>query len=214
MTPRDQRPSRNEGRDAILQAAVAQMSIRGPRGVRPNEICRDLSLSKSLVNFHFGGRDGLIAEAIALAYDTSVSQLWEKAMNAGPDALDRLIAWVQSDINWAIENPGLAAAMTFPTQAIDSDDAIEPQIRERIADAAKRKRESLDQLVNDAIRAAGKNPSDDQRLLVTGTIEWLTTGLSISSAGISNINDALSMKRNVDAAMPRLISSIKAQING
>ena len=190
------------------------MSIRGPRGVRPNEICRDLNLSKSLVNFHFGGRDGLIAEAIALAYDTSVSQLWEKAMNAGSDALDRLIAWVQSDINWAIENPGLAAAMTFPTQAIDSDDAIEPQIRQRIADAAKRKRESLDQLVNDAIRAAGKNPSDDQRLLVTGTIEWLTTGLSISSAGISNINDALSMKHNVDAAMPRLISTIKAQING
>lgn len=214
MSTRDQRPSRNEGRDAILQAAVAQMSIRGPRGVRPNEICRDLGLSKSLVNFHFGGRDGLISEAIALAYDTSVTQLWEKAMNAGPNALDRLIAWVESDINWSIENPGLAAAMTFPTQAIDSDDAIEPAIRDRIADAAKRKRESIDQLVNDAIRAAGKNPSEEQRQLVAGTIEWLTTGLSISSAGISNISDAVAMKQSIDASLPRLISTIRAQING
>ena len=105
------------GRSAILARAIELAHEVGPAAVHPNEICAELGLSKSLVNFHFGGRDGLIAEAIVESYRSYVAEIKDAANNAGTDPVARLMAWVDAQVAWTVAHPGLAAALNFPAEA-------------------------------------------------------------------------------------------------
>ena len=42
-------------------------------------------MSKALVNYHFGGREGLIAEAMVVGYEGYVALLMQAAEAAGPE---------------------------------------------------------------------------------------------------------------------------------
>ena len=53
-----------DARQAILEATGREIATKGPRGVVLSEICQRLDVSPALVNYHFGGRDGLLAEAV------------------------------------------------------------------------------------------------------------------------------------------------------
>ncbi|MEN9823847.1 MAG: hypothetical protein RLZ04_2273, partial [Actinomycetota bacterium] len=99
------------GRDALVEAVLAELSEKGPANIFPNDISVALGLSKSLVNFHFGGRDGLIAEAMALGYERYVDTVWAAAQAAGDDPVARLMAWIDAQYEWTIANAGLAAAL-------------------------------------------------------------------------------------------------------
>jgi TetR/AcrR family transcriptional repressor of bet genes len=84
---------RLEKRSALIDATLAEIRLHGPINVHPSEICEDLGLSKALVNYHFGGRDGLVAEAMEHGYSLYVDGLQEAAEAAGGDPVERLFAW-------------------------------------------------------------------------------------------------------------------------
>ena len=98
---------------ALLEATLMEICAHGPINVHPSEICEGLGLSKALVNYHFGGRDGLVTEAMEQGYGRYVDGLQVAADGAGDDPVDRLFAWFEAQVRWTIENPGLAAASTF-----------------------------------------------------------------------------------------------------
>ena len=62
-------------RAALVEATLDSLGELGPSGVHPADICEELGLSKALVNYHFGSRDGLVAEAMALGYERCVDLL-------------------------------------------------------------------------------------------------------------------------------------------
>ena len=130
--------ARNEAREAILEAAVDRLASAGPTGVHPQDLCEELGLSKALVNYHFGNRDGLIAEAMVVGYERYVDHLAESAAAAGPDPLDRLVAWVEAQIHWTAANTGLAAALNFPHHAAGVPDPMDPALAQRLHDAGAR----------------------------------------------------------------------------
>jgi AcrR family transcriptional regulator len=174
-----------------VEAALAQLRTSGPSGVRPHELCRDLHLSKALVNYHFGSRDGLVAEAMALGYERYVDTLWNAAEAAGPEPLDRLMAWINEQIDWTVTNAGLAAALNFSTFYAPTISArgaaAESEPVARMHDAGVRNFANLQRLVKAAgatVRADATPAPDALAVgLDAAVIGWATLGFSVWLAG-------------------------------
>lgn len=182
--------ARFEAQTAILEAALQDLAKNGPAAVSPQEICERLDVSKALVNYHFGGRDGLIAQAMALGYERYVEVLWEAASAAGEDPVDRLMAWIDRQIDWTCENPGLSAALDFPTFVTSVPANMPADVTYRMTTCAYRNFTNLQVLVADARKALQKakprrkSAEDPLRVPVdSALIGWTTLGLSVWLAG-------------------------------
>lgn len=181
--PRERVTPHNDGRAALIEAAIAKMSKDGPALVQPNELCIELGLAKSLVNFHFGGRDGLIAEALAISYERYVIEISTACDNAGPDAIDRLRAWADQQLDWTIENPGIACGLTFFKQGSSLHRAISPELQTRIAANSDLATGNLRQLVADALYERVNTDVAGDSVVIANTafaIDWLVRGASTS----------------------------------
>ena len=180
--------ARNEARDAILEAAVTRLATGGPTAVHPQDICEELGLSKALVNYHFGNRDGLIAESIVLAYERYIDTLITASQEPDLDPVGRLTSWIDALIGWARTNPGLSAALNYPHEAAGVPRPMDAPLAQRLQLAASRAFSNLQGLVQDA-RASLRDPGDVRELdpteiaLDTAIISWATLGMSVYAAG-------------------------------
>ncbi len=180
---------RTTTRDQLLAAAVDHLSLHGPANVQPQEICQELGLSKALVNYHFGGRDGLIAEAMVQGYEEYVAELMAAADAAGPDPVDRLMAWIDRQVAWTTEHRGLAAALDFPDVALDREGfAMAPELAERLGEAGTRNFANLQLLVLDARThlkgdEPGWQPDATEVGLTSAVVGWVTLGLAVWVGG-------------------------------
>jgi len=104
----------SDGRQALIDAAIGSIAERGAARTHPKDLTQALGLSKSLVNFHFDGRDGLLAEAIATALERHVDELRQSVASAGTAPMARLLAWIDAVLSWTAANPGIAAAAAYP----------------------------------------------------------------------------------------------------
>ena len=139
---------------AILERAIHHLSERGPVGIQPNAICEELGISKALVNYYFGGRDGLIGQAMVASYERYVDLLWEAANDAGDRPLERLMAWIDRQVEWTQENAGLAAALNFPFHSFTSQIALTAEVTRRLTEAGTRNFDNLQALVKAVADAA------------------------------------------------------------
>ena len=174
-------------RETLVSTAVEHLSKYGPAGLQPQEICRELGISKALVNYHFGTREGLIAEAMTLAYEQYVETLMVAADAAGPDPLDRLFAWIDRQIEWTNEHSGLAAALDFPDAALGRG-TLDPDLEERLGTAGSRNFANLQLLVLDARKQLKADdpawsPDVTEVGLTSAVIGWMTLGISVWSGG-------------------------------
>jgi AcrR family transcriptional regulator len=184
------RPSRTRAnaRDALVTAAIDHLSRLGPSAVQPQEICRELGISKALVNYHFGTREGLIAEAMVTGYEQYVVDLMDAADAAGSDPVDRLMAWIDRQVEWTTEHRGLAAALDFPDVALSTPLDPDGELFVRLNNAGERNFANLQLLVLDA-RAHLKRDDPDYIADVTevgltsAVIGWVTLGLAVWVGG-------------------------------
>ena len=198
---------RNRAREALVEAALVQLRTNGPGGVRPHEISRELHLSKALVNYHFGGRDGLVAEAMAVGYERYVDTLQAAAEAAGAEPLDRLMAWINTQVDWTVANAGLAAALNFSTfyarGAVAESEAVT-----RMHDAGVRNFANLRQLVAAAgasVRADDAATPDAVAVaLDAAVIGWATLGFSVWLAGNHLPTQELAVQSHIPLAREHL----------
>lgn len=179
--------TRSSARDILLETAVQHLATRGPIGVHPQEICAELGMSKALVNYHFGSREGLVVEAMVVGYERYVDTLWQAAEAAGADPVERLLAWTEAQVRWTSEHHGLAAALDFPDATIDNGE-LPAGLEQRLNDAGSRNFANLQLLVLDA-RTAVKSADPTWQAdptevgLTSAAIGWLTLGQSVWLAG-------------------------------
>jgi AcrR family transcriptional regulator len=212
---------RRQAREALVEAALAQLCVDGPGGVRSHEICRSLHLSKALVNYHFGSRDGLIAEAMAVGYERYVDTLGAAAEAAGPDPLDRLMAWMNAQVDWTVANAGLAAALNFSAfyarGAVAESDAVT-----RMHEAGVRNFANLQRLVAAAgasVRADGAVPADEIAddvavALDAAVIGWATLGFSVWLAGNHLPTQDLAVQSHIPLAREHLRRVVVDMLQG
>jgi len=177
--------ARNEARQAIVDVTLVHLAQRGPANVHPKDICEELGLSKALVNYHFGGRGGLIAEAMVAGCERYVAELARAATSAGNDPVERLLAWVNRHVEWAVENPGLAAALTFPYLASDLPAETLDSSYTLLGEAVAEHDAMLHGLVYAAKTALrdGADVEGDDIKKDTALIEWMMLGASVATAG-------------------------------
>ena len=193
---------RNEARSALIESALAHLAERGPANVHPKDICEELELSKALVNYHFGGRDGLIAEAMVLGYERYVDLLWDAAEAAGKDPVKRLTAWVEQQIDWTAANPGLAAALNFPYMSSGMPAELLEGPVQRLNEAGARNFDNLQGLVKAA--KAQLNPKAKATGVEVGLdaafVGWVTLGVSVWRAGNHLPTQRIGARDNFPAA--------------
>lgn len=83
------RRSVDDRREEILDATLAQVDRLGLAATRVADVAHALGVSSSLVFYHFGTKDGLVAEAFAHAVQRDLDRL-EAAVARGTDPVDRL----------------------------------------------------------------------------------------------------------------------------
>jgi AcrR family transcriptional regulator len=76
-------------REELLAATLAQVERHGLAATRVSDVAGALGVSPSLVFYHFGTKDTLLAQAFAFAVERDLGRL-DRAVAAGADPLDRL----------------------------------------------------------------------------------------------------------------------------
>ena len=76
-------------RDEILTATTDLLDRIGLAAIRVADVAEELGISPSLVFYHFGTKDALVADAFAHAVDRDLAKL-DQATASGTDPLDRL----------------------------------------------------------------------------------------------------------------------------
>lgn len=208
---------RNEARQALLECTLTHLAAKGPANVQPKDVCAELGLSKALVNYHFGGRDALITEAMVLGYERYVEILWAAAESAGVDSLDRLLAWVDAQVEWTSANAGLAAALNFPFFASGIPVDLDESAVVRLTSAGAQNFSNLQQLVSAAKGAARRKkrraqPDTAEVALDSAVIGWMTLGLSVWKAGNHLPTRRLEERAAVGAARRHMRDEIRAVI--
>ena len=101
-------------RERIVYLTIEELCQAGPGDFNAKDVCDRLGVKYPMINYYFAGRDGLIAEAVALAYERSVDELRE-VVNAAPrDPEKRMRAWIDHDITLARAQKGLGVLKQYP----------------------------------------------------------------------------------------------------
>ena len=107
-----------DARQALLDAVGAQLAIRGPRAVVLADICEELDLSPALVNYHFGGRDRLLAEAVVHEHAKLVEGMNAATFAVTSSAEDQFRARYRYRFDWTTAHPGIDSMLNY-THVLD-----------------------------------------------------------------------------------------------
>jgi AcrR family transcriptional regulator len=121
-----------DARQAILEATGREIATKGPRGVVLSEICQRLELSPALVNYHFGGRDGLLAEAVLFEHRRLVQAMNDLTLSITTSGEDQFRERFKYRFDWTRANPGFDSMLNH-THLIDpSGDVMNTRLQTEI----------------------------------------------------------------------------------
>lgn len=183
-------------RDRLILLTMREIAIVGPASFNTSSVCDTLGISYPMVNYYFGNRDGLIAEAGHATYVRYVDRLWAAVQDAPRTPIDRLRAWMQAHLRLNIEIRGWGAVLNYPRFS----SSIEEILDERFGDDHRQhfalNMARLGQLILDAWEGTvtdfphGIDDLPRERLLqmeglteITATIAWATLGVAVWRSG-------------------------------
>jgi AcrR family transcriptional regulator len=181
--------TRDSRRD-LLTATQAALAQHGANGIQLKQLCSELGLAPSLVNYHFGSADQLLAEAVVESYEQYVEQNTTSVDEAGPDPEPRLRAWIMSQFDWTRAHPGIASILNFGLSSPTVGNAIVGALAERLSAASAANLSLAARLVRD-LRAGtlSQEPIDSIEIAdaelteLTTLMMWTTLGVSTWAAG-------------------------------
>jgi AcrR family transcriptional regulator len=94
----------------------------GPVDFNSGTVCDQLNLKHPMINYYFGSRDGLIAEASIWAYRGWSHKVMTATRNAPKNAEKRLRAYLQACLDWAENMRAVTVLSQYPvlSQAVKS----------------------------------------------------------------------------------------------
>ncbi len=183
-------------RDRLIFLTMREVAMVGPASFNTAGICDALEISHPMVNYYFGNRDGLIAEAGHATYVRYVQRMWAAVDEAPRTPVDRLRAWLDAHLRLNVEMRGWGAVLNYPRFS----SSIEEILDERFGDEHRRHFElnmaRLARLVLDLWSGSVEDLSyglDDfprEELLedtdvakVVATLSWAALGVAVWRSG-------------------------------
>ena len=102
-----------DSRAAILKATGDKVSKYGPSAVLIGELCQQLGVSPSLVNYHFGNRNGLLAESVVHEMEECVAEMNRRTFAFTGDPVQQLRERIAFRLAWTAEHPGIEAMTNY-----------------------------------------------------------------------------------------------------
>lgn len=102
-----------DSRRAILEATGETLSKYGPNAVNIGELCQRLGLSPSLVNYHFGNRNGLLAEAVVHEMEECVAEMNRRTFTFDGDPVRQLRERIEFRLAWTADHAGIEAMTNY-----------------------------------------------------------------------------------------------------
>lgn len=107
----DQPPSTTKAK--ILNAAISLLKEVGPTSFETKEVANRAGVNQSQVNYHFGSRDGLLAEASWVIFEQHNTRMMV-AIEAQEDPRRGIEAYVEHVIDFTTSYPGVGVLVGFP----------------------------------------------------------------------------------------------------
>jgi AcrR family transcriptional regulator len=101
-------------RDRLIYLTMREVAIVGPASFNTGGVCDSLGISYPMVNYYFGNRDGLIAEAAHVTYVRYVQKLGAAVEAAPRTPIDRLRAYLRAHLRLNVEIRGWGAVLNYP----------------------------------------------------------------------------------------------------
>jgi AcrR family transcriptional regulator len=131
------------GRQEVLEAAIRIVAAQGLRGLTFRSVAAEAGVTHGAVQYHFGGRDNLIAQALSLAVKRSIETAGLKSSGPGfEDFAGALVASVAS-------NPEL--------QAFQFELSLEARRRPELLPTVAKGYDAYRAAVHEALTAGGLN---------------------------------------------------------
>ena len=183
-------------REKMIMLAIEDIRDVGPADFSPMRVCDRLGLKHPLVNYHFGNRDGLIAEAPWWAYQLWSKNVVDSIQKAPANPEKRLRAFVVEEAKWAAKFEGMYLLLQHPLASFDSQILVKDRYQKEmeelfdyhlalvavcVADLRSGKVSSVEFDKDNLPRTLSlTNPG---AVLTAGHIAWMTHGFASWSAG-------------------------------
>lgn len=188
------------GRQLLIDMAIQTLAESSPSRLNSADLCAQLGVTKSLVNFHFGNKDGLLAEAIATAYEDLISQLAMVAARTNITPFSKLMVFIETQFEWTIRFRGIAAQILFPEEWLLSKKRSSEQTH-RIVQANIH----YQRLLRDLVGSAAYYLKPDRKgaeiaPIESALVQWLTFGFSAWAAGNRIAVESVGMREFISDA--------------
>lgn len=183
-------------REKMIMLAVDLIVREGPADFNALRVCEVMGLKAPTVNYHFGGRDGLFAEAAWWAYQMWARSVDDAFRSAPADPRARLRAFVEGEVAWARRMGGMHMVINYPQISSRAGHLVAEQHGEAMASFFEYHLALLAVTVRDVHRGTVHALDFDEasipkaeflltpKYLLTATqISWATHGLATWSAG-------------------------------
>jgi len=183
-------------RSRLLYLAMREVALVGPASFNTAGICDALGISYPMVNYYFGNRDGLIAEAGHLTYIRYVEKLWAAVEEAPRTPVDRLRAWFDAHLRLNVEIRGWGAVLNYPRFSSSIEEILDERFGEEHRAHFSLNIARLTQLVLDLWSGSveefpyGLDDYPREELLanieavkVVATLSWATLGVAVWRSG-------------------------------
>ena len=117
----------------ILDAVTSVLSLKGPGAVMVGEICKELGVSPSLVNYHFGSRERLLAEAVVSEHEKLVTAMNEITFTTLSSPEEQLRARIVHRVAWTTQHPGIDSMVNYSHIIDPVGEVLQGELAERVA---------------------------------------------------------------------------------
>lgn len=117
----------------IIDAVTRVLAVNGPGAVMVGDICKDVGVSPSLVNYHFGSRERLLAEAVVREHEKLVTELNAITYSTLSSPEEQLRARIMHRVAWTTQHPGIDSMVNYSHIIDPVGEVLQGELAERVS---------------------------------------------------------------------------------
>lgn len=100
-------------REKLVALTIEEVIRSGPADFSTKTVCDRIGAKYPIMNYYFGSRDGLLAEASAMTYRKAIMATHERIASAPKNAEKRFRAYIQGELDWYRELSAWAILINY-----------------------------------------------------------------------------------------------------